>query len=197
MTLRLDEDHERVGDDSVVLHRLGACRRLHRGHHRIHVGHVHENADARAIGGIDEGADVGHAERAEKLLPLRRCEPVVRVRHVVVAEHRWHESSSLQWISRRPPASLSADLTLAGGAAGFVQATADMPPSTYRSWPFTKSDADDERKTTAPASSDGSPQRPAGTRARSHASNSAFAVSGSVSSVRKYPGPIAFAWMLN
>ena len=66
-----------------------------------------------------------------------------------------------------------------------VETTADMPPSTYRIWPLTKSDAADERKTTAPASSDGSPQRPAGTRLRSHASNSAFVVSGSVSSVRK------------
>ena len=46
------------------------------------------------------------------------------------------------------------------------QTTADMPPSTYRIWPFTKSDAADARKTTAPASSDGSPQRPAGTRCR-------------------------------
>ena len=65
------------------------------------------------------------------------------------------------------------------------QTTADMPPSTYRIWPLTKSDAADARKTTAPASSDGSPQRPAGTRSRSHSSNSAFDVSGSVSSVRK------------
>ena len=37
---------------------------------------------------------------------------------------------------------------------------------------MTKSDAGEARKTTAPASSSGSPQRPAGTRARSQASNS-------------------------
>ena len=51
------------------------------------------------------------------------------------------------------------------------------------------------RKTTAPPSSSGSPQRPAGTRLRSQASNPASAWSGPVRSVRNYPGAIPFAWI--
>ena len=56
------------------------------------------------------------------------------------------------------------------------QTTADMPPSTYRIWPLTKSDAADARKTTAPAEL--GRLAPAARRhaRRSHASNPASAL---------------------
>jgi hypothetical protein len=62
---------------------------LYRGHHRAHVWDIHQDADPRRLLRIDEGADVGDAERAEELLPLREvdlprgsfgssvCEPAV------------------------------------------------------------------------------------------------------------------------
>ncbi len=63
--------------------------------------------------------------------------------------------------------------------------TASRPPSTYRICPLTKSEAGEARKTTAPPSSDGSPQRRAGTRCSSHATNSGLSWRSWFISVRK------------
>ena len=68
------------------------------------------------------------------------------------------------------------------------QTTAESPPSTTSSWPLTKSDAGEARKTTAPPSSAGSPQRPAGTRARSQASNSGVRLQRLVQLGAEVPG---------
>jgi len=76
--LRLDENHEGFGENPVVGHRLCGLRALHRGHNRIHVGHVHEHGDASPVRRIDKGSDVGHAKRAEELFPLRRGKPMIR-----------------------------------------------------------------------------------------------------------------------
>ena len=61
---------------------------------------------------------------------------------------------------------------------------ARIPPSTYTTWPLTKSDARDARNTAAPTRSSGRPHRPAGVRPRIHASNSGSSASGRVISVR-------------
>jgi hypothetical protein len=39
--LRLDEDHQGVGQHAVIRHRLGGRLGLHPGHEGVHVGNVH------------------------------------------------------------------------------------------------------------------------------------------------------------
>ena len=63
--------------------------------------------------------------------------------------------------------------------------TAVMPPSMYRICPFTNEEASLLRKTAAPTSSDGRPQRFAGVRCLTQASNSGLSASTWVISVMK------------
>jgi len=77
--LRLDEDNQRLGQDPVIGHCLCGLRGFHRGHQRIHVGHVHQHGDVRLVRQIDKGSNVGHSERAEELFPFRRVKPVTPV----------------------------------------------------------------------------------------------------------------------
>lgn len=98
----------------------------------------------------------------------RRCH-LPDTSHAVEAQERMIETSSRRRcaLDREGARRMGTKLT-----ASRTYNTASNPPSTYRICPFTKLDAAEARKTTAPPSSDGSPHRPAGTRARSHASNS-------------------------
>ena len=64
--LRLDQEHQALGDDAVVVHRGGGPLGLHRGHDGVHVGHVHEDRDVVRIPRVDEGADVGDPENRLK-----------------------------------------------------------------------------------------------------------------------------------
>src|SRR5829696_694545 len=81
-----------------------------------------------------------------------------------------------------------------GGDHG-CQTTAVMPPSTNRTCPLTKSEAGEARNTRAPIRSSTLPQRPAGVRPLTHALNSSSSTRALVSSVSKYPGASALAWM--
>ena len=69
--LRLGEDHKGFGQDAVILHRVGQGRCLHRGHHDVHVGDVHEHRDACRVLLINERPYVGHAKGTEHLFALR------------------------------------------------------------------------------------------------------------------------------
>src|SRR4051794_26914181 len=74
-----------------MLHRLGSGGAVHRGHDRVEVRDIHDETDALGILGVDERPDVGDAERAEDLLPLRRGKPVLGILDdVVVGDHGWH-----------------------------------------------------------------------------------------------------------
>ncbi len=66
-----------------------------------------------------------------------------------------------------------------------TQTTAVMPPSTYSTWPLTKSDAAEARNTRPPTRSATSPHRPAGVRPRTQAVNVSSSTSARVSSVAK------------
>jgi hypothetical protein len=93
--LRLDEDHQGLGQHAVVLHRLGSRRGLHRSREGFQVGHVHHQSDLGRVLRIDERPDVRNTERAEELLALRRGEPVLGVLHVVMADDGGHRISSV------------------------------------------------------------------------------------------------------
>src|SRR5512132_330641 len=67
--LLLDEDYQGLGQDPVVRHCFSRRRSLHRGHDRVHVGHVHQHSDASPVRRIDERSNVRHPQRAEELLP--------------------------------------------------------------------------------------------------------------------------------
>ena len=92
--LFLDEDHERLGHDAVVGHRLGRRLGLHGRRKGIEVRHVRDNRHVIRVLRIHEGADVGDAKRTEELLSLRRGEPVILpLRDVVVPKNGRHSSS--------------------------------------------------------------------------------------------------------
>lgn len=68
---------------------------------------------------------------------------------------------------------------------GAFHTTAVIPPSTYNTWPLTKSEADEERKTSEPTRSWTRPQRPAGVRLSTQWVKSASSTRAAVSSVAK------------
>ena len=90
--LRLDQDHQGLGQHAVVDHGLAHLRVLHRDHQSVEVGHVHQHCHLGAVLWVDERADVGDSQGAEDLFALRGGQPVVRVLHVVVANNGWHNS---------------------------------------------------------------------------------------------------------
>ncbi len=61
--------------------------------------------------------------------------------------------------------------------------TVIIPPSTYTTWPLTKSEAGETRNSRAPTRSSGRPQRAAGVRPRTHESKAGSSCSGRVRSV--------------
>src|SRR4051794_34703719 len=93
-TLCLDEEHQRLGQDAVIGHRLAHRRVLHRGHEPIHVRYIHEHRDLRGLLRVDEGPDVGDAERPEDLLALRGSQPMLRVLDVVMSDDGRHGITS-------------------------------------------------------------------------------------------------------
>src|SRR5579872_4200528 len=90
--LRLDEDHQRLGQHAVMGHRFGRPFGLHRSHENIHIGHIHEHRYPGRVLRVDEPPDVGDPERPEELLALCRGKPAVLVLHIVVANYGWHGS---------------------------------------------------------------------------------------------------------
>ena len=95
--LRLDEDHQGLGQDTVVRHRLGHRFGLHRGHEAIHIGDVHEDGHLSPVLWIDERPDVGDPEGPEDLFALWRFEPVVRILDIVISDHGRHGASLASW----------------------------------------------------------------------------------------------------
>src|SRR3954454_14620668 len=71
LALRLDQHHQRLGNDSVMCHRIRNWLRLHRGHDGIHVSNVHHQPDSARVLWIAKCSDLGGPERPEELLTLR------------------------------------------------------------------------------------------------------------------------------
>ena len=69
--LLFDEDHQGLGHDAVMSHRLGRFLTLHGSHKGIKVGDVHEHGDLGWVLRIDKGSDVGDTERTKDLPTLR------------------------------------------------------------------------------------------------------------------------------
>ena len=108
--LRLDEDHEGLGQHAVVGHRLARLRLLHGGHHDVHVGHVHQHPDAVRVLGVDERPDVRDSKGTKNSSRLGRREPVGGDPSPRGAPSRWACGSSrrvsggLAWVSGRTAA---------------------------------------------------------------------------------------------
>jgi hypothetical protein len=64
------EDHERLGQDAVEVHRAGHFGRLHRSHESVHVGNVHKDSYPLGVLLVDECPDVGDAKGANHLFAL-------------------------------------------------------------------------------------------------------------------------------